>query len=224
MKSFQIMRPSFPFFIASLLCILVSCGGKEEPENNEPQEPEPQPEVNTGSKGGYKHVVIIGVDGAGAFFKNTDTPSCDEIFADQATTYTCLVGMPSMSAQGWGSILHGVLPEYHGRTNDIIKDTPYPANSPYPSIFKVAREAMPNAELASFVEWNPINIGIVEDGLGVEKGTGGNDGEVTRKILSYLTGKAPSLLFVQFSSPDDIGEAYGFGSSIYLKAISTADA
>ena len=224
MKSFHIMKPSFPFFIASLLCILVSCGGKEEPENNEPQEPEPQPEVNTGSKGGYKHVVIIGVDGAGAFFKNTDTPSCDEIFADQATTYTCLVGMPSMSAQGWGSILHGVLPEYHGLTNDIIKNTPYPTNSPYPSIFKVVREAMPNAELASFVEWNPINIGIVEDGLSVEKGTGGNDGEVTRKILSYLTGKAPSLLFIQFSSPDDIGEAYGFGSAIYLKAISTADA
>ena len=220
MKTLATLLPAF------LLCILASCDPEEIIDDNPPTPPEPddpQPEVVV-SKGAYKHVVIIGADGAGAFFKNTDTPSCDAIFAGQATTYTCKVGMPSMSAQGWGSILHGVLPEYHGLTNDIIKNTPYPANSPYPSIFKVAREAMPDAKLASFVEWNPINVGIVENGLGVEKGTGADDAEVTSRILSYLNGNSPDLMFVQFSSPDDIGESYGFGSDIYLATISTVDA
>ena len=75
------------------------------------------------------------------------------------------MALPTMSAQGWASILHGVLPEFHGCTNDIIAKNPYPVNSRYPSIFRVVREAMPDAELASFVEWNPINIG--QDGTGV---------------------------------------------------------
>jgi len=176
------------------------------------------------SKGAYKHVVIIGVDGAGAFFRNTDTPRCDEIFNGQATTYRSRMALPTMSAQGWASILHGVLPEFHGCTNSIIEKTPYPIFSPYPSIHRVVREAMPDAELASFVEWNPINIGVVENNLGVEKGTGEDDAEVTGRIVNYLRSKTPTLMFVQFSSPDDIGEKYGFGTDIYLSTISTADA
>ena len=176
------------------------------------------------SKGAYKHVVIIGVDGAGAFFRDTDTPRCDEIFAGQATTYRSRMALPTMSAQGWASILHGVLPEFHGCTNTIIEEKPYPLYSPYPSVFRVVREAMPEAELASFVEWNPINIGVVENNLGVEKGTGADDAEVTGRILTYLRSKTPTLMFVQFSSPDDIGETYGFGTDIYLATISTADA
>lgn len=218
------MKTISTFLSALLLCILTSCSSKETADDNPPIPPEPDVPEEVVSKGAYKHVVIIGADGAGAFFKDTDTPRCDEIFAGGATTYVCRVGMPSMSAQGWGSILHGVLPEYHGLTNDIIKNTPYPENSPYPSVFKVVRSAMPDAALASFVEWNPINVGIVENDLGVEKGTGADDAEVTSRILSYLSGNTPALMFVQFSSPDDIGETYGFGSDIYLSTISTVDA
>ena len=218
------MKSSSTFLFASLLCLLASCDSKENTNNEIPPSPGPEVPTVVVSKGAYKHVVIIGADGAGAFFRDTDTPRCDEIFAGGATTYTCRVGMPSMSAQGWGSILHGVLPEYHGLTNDIIKNTPYPANSPYPSVFKVVRAALPDAALASFVEWNPINVGIVENGLDVVKGTGADDAEVTGRILEYLTANTPELMFVQFSSPDDIGETYGFGSDIYLATISTVDA
>ena len=224
------MKTRTAFIFAALFCILASCdtkenpGGKEEPGPNPGPEPEPEvPEVVV-SKGAYKHVVIIGVDGAGAFFKATDTPRCDEIFAEGATTYQSLMALPTMSAQGWGSILHGVLPEFHGLTNSIIEKTPFPVNSRYPSVFRVVREAMPNAELASFVEWNPINIGIVENNLDVVKGTGEDDAEVTGRILTYLRSNTPTLMFVQFSSPDDIGEKYGFGTDIYLSTVSTADA
>ncbi|MBR6346978.1 MAG: alkaline phosphatase family protein [Bacteroidales bacterium] len=214
-------------FFTFVLCILASCAAKETIDNDkntdEPGTDHVVPEEVV-SKGAYKHVVIIGVDGAGASFRDTDTPRCDEIFKDQATTYKSLMALPTMSAQGWGSILHGVLPEFHGLTNAIIEKTPYPVNSRYPSIFRVVRQAMPDAELASFVEWNPINIGIVENNLNVEKGTGEDDAEVTGKILTYLRSKTPTLMFVQFSSPDDIGEKYGFGTDIYLSTVSTADA
>ena len=222
------MKASSAFLLASLMLSIAACTPKDNPENNVKPDPKPEtdppvPEVVV-SKGAYKHVVIIGLDGAGAFFKDTDTPRCDEIFRGQATTYKSRMALPTMSAQGWASILHGVLPEFHGLTNAIIEKNPYPENSRYPSIFRVVRQAMPDAELASFVEWNPINIGIVENNLGVEKGTGEDDAEVTGRILTYLRSKTPTLMFVQFSSPDDIGEKYGFGTDIYLSTISTCDA
>ena len=222
------MKSSSAFLLASLMLTLVSCTPKDNPENNAKPNPDPDPEPPVPevvvSKGAYKHVVIIGLDGAGAYLKDTDTPRCDEIFRGQATTYKSRMALPTMSAQGWASILHGVLPEFHGLTNAIIEKNPYPVNSPYPSIFRVVRAAMPDAELASFVEWNPINIGIVENNLNVEKGTGADDAEVTGRILTYLRSKTPTLMFVQFSSPDDIGEKYGFGTDIYLSTVSTVDA
>ncbi|MBR0297757.1 MAG: alkaline phosphatase family protein [Bacteroidales bacterium] len=223
------IKSTSSLLLASLLFFFAACSSKDSaPTPVDPPEPGPEPEPTPPevvvSKGAYKHVFIIGVDGGGAYFRETNTPRCDEIFMHQATTYQSLMALPTMSAQGWASILHGVLPKFHGCTNDIIAANPYPKNSRYPSIFRVVREAMPDAELASFVEWNPINIGIVEDGFGVEKQTGNGDAEVIGKILNYLNSKTPTLMFVQLSSPDDVGESKGFGSDIYLATLSTVDA
>ena len=68
----------------------------------------------------YERVVIIGVDGGGAYFKYADTPNLDRIFENGAVTYTALVSYPSVSAQGWGSILHGVTPDLHRLTNSVV--------------------------------------------------------------------------------------------------------
>lgn len=53
----------------------------EPPETQEPPETPTDPDESVASCGAYKHVVIIGVDGGGAFFKDTPTPRLDEIFA-----------------------------------------------------------------------------------------------------------------------------------------------
>ena len=202
---------------AAILTMMVSCQSKNTPGNS------PEPGPIPVSKGAYKHVVIIGVDGGGAFFKDTSTPRVDEIFAKGASTYRSKTSYPTISAQCWGSMLHGVLPEFHGITNSIAKENKYPKNSPYPSIFRVVREAMPEAKLASFCNWDAINNGIIESNLGVEMGTG-NDSEVTRKIVNYLTENTPTLLFVQFDSADGAGHGFGYGSQDHLAAISVIDA
>lgn len=175
------------------------------------------------SKGAYKHVVILGVDGAGAFFRNTDTPHMDAIFADGTFTYGWKAVYPSISAQNWGAMLHGVLPEFHRLTNEIVASRPYDPAGPYPSVFRVVREAMPDATLASFCNWAAVNIGIIEDGLGVEKWNGPNDPAVAAEVVSYLGGHAPTLLFVHFDSCDAAGHRYGFGSPQHLAAISAVD-
>ena len=227
------MKTRSSILLVLLLIINASCISKAGLQNNEnitpPQETddgleqEPEGPQTTTSFGAYKHVFIIGVDGGGAFFKDTATPQCDKIFKEQATTYRSKTSFPTISAQCWGSILHGVLPEFHGLTNKIIETTSYPENSPYPSIFRVARESMPDVELASFVEWNPINIGIVENGFTITKVTGNDDNNVAERVIDYLSDNTPTLMFVQFSEPDEIGEKYGFGTDLHLASISSMD-
>ena len=98
----------------------------------------------------FRYVVIIGVDGAGAFFKEAETPAFDRIFKNGAVTYNMLTSIPTISAECWGSLLHGVEPEKHGLTNRKCMEFPYPADSPYPSIFRVLRSARPDARMGSF--------------------------------------------------------------------------
>lgn len=206
-------------FVAAVVLIPHVMSSKDNTEKPEEVVDSVIPE----SKGAYKHVVIIGVDGGGAFFKDTDTPRCDEIFKGQAVTYRSKTSYPTISAQCWGSLLHGVLPEFHGITNQIAKTTAYPQDSPYPSIFRVVREANPDAVLASIVKWNAINKGIIEDNLGIVKDHG-SDLEVSQKIVKYFTSNIPTLLFVQFDSGDSAGHSYGYGSDNHLAAISAIDA
>ena len=196
----------------------------DKPGNTEEEVTEPE---KLASKGAYKHVVIIGVDGAGAFFKDTDTPRLDEIFSEGATTLRSKTSFPTISAQCWTSMLHGVLPEYHCITNSISEDRGihYPVNSPYPSIFKVAHEAHPDAKLASFVSWYAINNGIIEHNLGIEmEETKDDDQEIARMTVHYLLDNEPMLLFVHFGTPDVVGEKQGFGTEAQFKAISYIDA
>ena len=68
----------------------------------------------------YKHVVIVGVDGAGRFFADADTPNIDRIFKNGACTFDMLTAEPTISAQCWGSMLLGVPPEVHKLTNGIV--------------------------------------------------------------------------------------------------------
>ena len=175
------------------------------------------------SKGAYKHVIIIGVDGGGAFFKNTSTPRMDAIFKNGAVSYRTKTSYPTISAQCWGSMLHSVLPEFHRLTNGTVGSKPFKPDSPFPSIFRLVKEAFPNANMASFCNWNPINIGIIEDNLGVVKGTG-SDPEVANKVVQYIQGNDPTLVFVQFDSVDGAGHGSGYGSARHLSAITAVDA
>ena len=173
--------------------------------------------------GQYKHVVIIGVDGAGSYFEQASTPNIDRIFENGAKTYKMLTANPTISAQCWGSLLHGVTPEYHGLTNDIAGSTKYPSDSEFPSFFKVIRNNDPDAVLASFCNWNPINNGIIEDDIGVHKVGGLKDEALTAEICSYLSKSAPTAMFVQFDGADSVGHSNGYGTKEHTDQITIID-
>ncbi len=176
----------------------------------------------------YDHVFLIGVDGAGSFFKEADTPNLDYIRAHSSysETFDAQTASPTISAECWGAMLLGVTPEMHGMTNGYIGNPDHKrvGEVKYPSVFKLAREKYPNSKLVSFSDWNPINVGIVEDDLGVEKNTGRIIDITSHIIHSIESDECPKLMFVQYDSVDGAGHHYGYGTQRYYNSISQIDA
>lgn len=52
---------------------------------------------------------------------------------------------------------------------------------------------------------DPINTGIIEDGIGVRKETAPDDNCLNDKICQYLTVVDPYLMFIQFDEVDGAG-------------------
>lgn len=170
-----------------------------------------------------KRVILFGIDGAGTFFEQANTPNLDRIFAKGAVCRRCLTEIPSISAQCWGSMLHGVECGWHGLTNAIADVRPYDTDSPYPSVFRVIRDQLPEAKLASFCDWNSINVGIVEDHLGVTK-YHAPDAKLMEPVLRYIRENDVTFLFFHFDSVDGAGHRYGYGTPEHLAAIEGNDA
>lgn len=170
----------------------------------------------------YSHIIVIGVDGAGSWFKDADTPNFDRIFKNGAVTYNALSSKPTISAECWGSMLIGVGPEVHKLTNRRVSTLPYPLWSKHPSVFRRIRRAYPKAELGSYCDWNPITKGIVEKLMGVSHATA-RDKELTPLICDYIRQKKPDFLFVHFDSTDGAGHKNGYGTKEHISAIGEVD-
>lgn len=170
----------------------------------------------------YSHVIVIGVDGAGSWFKDADTPNFDRIFSNGAVTYKALSSKPTISAECWGSMLIGVGPEVHKLTNSKVAKLPYPIWSKHPTVFRHIRKAYPKAELGSYCDWNPITKGIVEKFIRVSHRTA-RDKKLTPIICNYISKKKPDFLFVHFDSTDGAGHENGYGTEKHLKAITEVD-
>ena len=179
---------------------------------------------NSSSFGAYKHVFIIGIDGAGQFFERADTPNFDRIFANGAVKYNVRTEVPTDSGPNWASMLTGVSYYRHwihnGNSGEVRRDS----STKTPTIFCVARNAMPNAELASFVNWNNINYGMIETDIGVTEHQNSSDDALTDDICAYFdAGNQPALFFVQIDCVDAAGHGYGSESTQYYDAIHEAD-
>lgn len=169
----------------------------------------------------YKYVAVIGVDGIGNFNTKTPTPNFDKIFENGAVTNYGLSMDPTISAENWGSMLLGAEPIVHGLTNSKISHHIHKSEL-LPSLFKRIKNAYPDAKLASYCNWSPINVGLIERELDVEKFTVGNDSELTEKIIECVKTK-PKFLFVHFDETDSAGHRHGYGSKEHLEKISYED-
>ena len=166
-------------------------------------------------KGTYDHVIIIGVDGLGDTFRKdkrasepnnkVNATNFYRIFDNYAYRNDVKSENITISAQNWTSIFTGVACETHGINNDLAGSSERSSNTAYPSIFYYVRRNNPNAKLTSYVNWNPINHGIIENDLNVDKKNIGNDEQLTNSVISYLNNNKndiPKLLFVHLCDVD----------------------
>lgn len=172
----------------------------------------------------YEHVIVIGIDGAGTFFKDAATPNIDRIFEDSpaAVSYKAKTEYPSRSAENWTSMLHGVPVAYHGMDNDLAYANDFYLSA-YPSVFKVIRDNYPEADLGAFSHWSPINTAIIENDIGIDKVHGIGDEALTEEIVKYVKENAPKFVFIQMDEADEAGHDYGFGTQPHLDKISELD-
>ncbi|KRF07239.1 nucleotide pyrophosphatase [Paenibacillus sp. Soil766] len=168
-------------------------------------------------------VIIIGWDGAGNFVRDAHTPNLDRLFQQGASTLEAQTASPTISAECWGTLLHGVNPVKHGLTNTKAEVEIFPDDSPYPSIFRVARETFPLAKLAAYSAWKPINDGIIEPSIGVHKISMPDD-ELVQAIAAYIHENPDfKLLYVQLDLPDAAGHKYGYNMPEQLRVIEESD-
>ena len=180
----------------------------------------------------YEHIVIFGVDGAGGEFKNVDTPNFDKIFGSGSINYNGVAQSPTISAQNWGSMIYGVGPEVHQKTNAYIASNKHNDES-LPSFIKTYSEKHPSATYYSAVNWGPINYGLFED---IDKLTKVNvaeensdlgakdvDAMVATSVASRTLTHNDTIVFTQFDYVDHAGHSYGNKSTEYIDAIRHID-
>jgi len=175
-----------------------------------------------------EHVVVIGLDGAGCLY-NASTPNINKLMSTGASSMGCLVNYPTISGVNWTSMLNGVTYWEHGVNNDNIYGTPY-TSTKYPSIFKVVRDAWPEAVLSSYVNWASPNRGAIENDIGVNKrdfwhenGADYEDSLLTAAAVEHIAEASPNLFFMQFDSIDAVGHSDGHDTDAQRAQITKVD-
>ncbi len=204
----------------------------------------------------YKHAVIITMDGGGVCFddekmyyaQNGSTISTTDSELMQkrkneysmnlfnnvlATSYSAKSETPTISAQNYSSILHGV--EYQTFDSDYkitntVSDTNYypdfgKETAQYPSVFKTIYEQAPQRATAAFSEWAPILTGIIEPDAGTynwatKNASGQSMGfaDLSEYIRSDSY-KNTAMIYLQSDYMDGVGHSNGYYTEKYYNEL-----
>lgn len=192
------------------------------------------------------HVMVFGIDGLRPdALQVANTPNMDGLIEKGAVTYRAFAGGPpvtnpqvSSSAPGWSSILTGVWVDKHESESNAFLTPNY---RDYPHFFQRILEQDPKANLASFVNWEPINDIIVKGmrsdladlvRMGRPWGRAGTvdryelrDMQVAKMTAEYVATDDPVVTFLHFDAVDNAGHSTAFApdSPRYIQAIEAVD-
>ena len=175
------------------------------------------------------HVVFIGLDGwAANTYEKSDMPTVKKLAAEGALTLSKRSVLPSSSAINWASIFMGVPTEVHGylQWGSKTPELEQPAgavkkNGILPTIFQVARNENPDANLALFAEWDGIKHLV--DTLSLNHFEQPTLENITQRACDYIRANRPELIAVVFDRPDHPGHDTGWGSAEYYGMMTYLD-
>ena len=204
-----------------------------EPEVTEPEVTEPEVTEPEKEKFVYKHVIIVGIDGMGAYHKNANTPNMDRIFADYALTDVAETYDPVASGPCWLSMFTGVDPK-------VMRVTKNPEYAPekwytqavekYPTLFELIHTQYPETStVASISRWTKFQELVCPQDYIYTAGepVHWTTAEEKNNALAYIEQMDPdqrNFAYFYFAEPDSTGHKKEWGSADFNAALSECDA
>ena len=222
--------------LAALVLSLVACGGVSNDDDSKyPTSPEitSDPVVEEDFK--YKHVVIVGIDGMGAYHKTADTPNLDLIFADYALTDVAQTYKPVASGPCWLSMFTGVDPTvmrtpqnpYDGQT--AVLQRYRDALAKYPTLFSMFHDKYPEGTVASISRWVLLQDLFKEsaDYLYIagtpKKWTTQEELDNALAYIETIDTSKNNFVYFYFAEPDSTGHVKEWGSPEFNEKLSECD-
>lgn len=192
------------------------------------------PACQAAGKWKAKHVVLIGLDGWGAYsVEKANIPNIKQLMNDGSYTLTKRSVLPSSSAVNWASMFMGAGPELHGYTTWGSKTPELPSkelnqHNIFPTVFQLLRDAAPDAEIGTLYEWDGIkylvdtlSVNNYNEGKGIDYGK--HPTELRDLAVKYIKEKKPTLTLIAWDNPDHVGHQDGHDTPAYYQKLEELD-
>jgi hypothetical protein len=169
-----------------------------------------------------KKILVIGVDGIiSTAIDYAATPGIDKLTADASYSMNGYGGVPAYGTSGWATLLTGVSSDKHGVT--VNKSFAGNKFAQYPSVVNRIKTGAPSIVVASVVRNPDINTQLNQ--AADQKFQYNTDEDVYKKSIDLVKEANMGAVFIQFSSPADIGQTVGFQlrQATYVIAIQKID-
>jgi len=169
-----------------------------------------------------KKILVIGVDGIiNTAIDYAATPGIHSLIANASYSMNGYAGIPGYASSGWATLLTGVSSDKHG----VTTNKSYTGNkfAQYPSVVSRIKAGAPSIIIGSVVRTPEINTLLNQSAD--QKFQYNTDQEVYNKSLELVKQADMGALFVQFSSPADVGNSVGYQlrQANYVLAIQKMD-
>lgn len=179
-----------------------------------------------------KHVILIGLDGWGAYsVPKADIPNMKQLMDNGAYTLKKRSTLPSSSAINWASMFMGAGPELHGYTEWGSQTPELPSrvtnqHGIFPTVFSLLHDDRPEAEIGCLYEWDGIKYLVDTLALSYHK-QAPDYNKYPRALCemaeAYIKEKQPVLLAVCFDNPDHVGHEAGHDTQEYYAKLKELD-
>ncbi|MGI6233600.1 MAG: alkaline phosphatase [Prevotella sp.] len=180
-----------------------------------------------------QHVVLIGLDGWGAYSvpKATGIPNIRSLMNNGCYTLKKRSVLPSESAVNWFTMFSGATPEMHGYTNWNSRVPEIPSmvlnnDGIFPTIFSELRRQYPDSEIGCLAEWDGIKYLVDTLALNynaVASNYEKDSEQLCRMSEEYIKTKKPNFVAVIFDQIDHVGHAIGHDTPAYYETLTRVD-
>ena len=169
-----------------------------------------------------KKILVIGVDGIiNTAIDYAATPGIGALKANGSYSMSGYGGVPAYTSSGWSTMLTGVSSNKHG----VTENNSFSGNNfaQYPSVVTRIKSVLTSVVVASVARTMEVNSLL--NAAADYKFQYASDEEVYNKSVELLKQADMGAVFVQFSSPADVGGEVGFQlrQARYVQAIQKID-